>query len=147
MQIGPGFTSHKVHFITEQCDFKLPQVRSLRWLRDTKNLLPLQFVSATKTGFERRKRDLNPRAAINDLLPFQGSPFGQLGYFSSSAWTTLLSVFASSDLLTLRHASSSDESRLSSGKVHAENSLGFSAGDGVLPINRIIILYMRISFF
>ena len=31
---------------------------------------------------ERRRRDLNPRAAINDLLPFQGSPFGQLGYFS-----------------------------------------------------------------
>ncbi len=25
---------------------------------------------------------MNPRAAINDLLPFQGSPFGQLGYFS-----------------------------------------------------------------
>ena len=33
---------------------------------------------------ERRRRDLNPRAAINDLLPFQGSPFGQLGYFSKS---------------------------------------------------------------
>ena len=32
---------------------------------------------------ERRRRDLNPCAAINDLLPFQGSPFGQLGYFSS----------------------------------------------------------------
>ena len=31
---------------------------------------------------ERRRRDLNPRAAVNDLLPFQGSPFGQLGYFS-----------------------------------------------------------------
>ena len=27
----------------------------------------------------RRKRDLNPRAAINDLLPFQGSPFDLLG--------------------------------------------------------------------
>ena len=27
----------------------------------------------------RRKRDLNPRAAINDLLPFQGSPFSLLG--------------------------------------------------------------------
>ncbi len=27
---------------------------------------------------------MNPRAAINDLLPFQGSPFGQLGYFSKS---------------------------------------------------------------
>ena len=25
---------------------------------------------------------MNPRAATNDLLPFQGSPFGQLGYFS-----------------------------------------------------------------
>ena len=31
---------------------------------------------------QRRRRDLNPRAATNDLLPFQGSPFGQLGYFS-----------------------------------------------------------------
>ena len=31
---------------------------------------------------ERRKRDLNPRAGSPDLLPFQGSPFGQLGYFS-----------------------------------------------------------------
>ena len=27
---------------------------------------------------------MNPRAATNDLLPFQGSPFGQLGYFSKS---------------------------------------------------------------
>ena len=25
---------------------------------------------------------MNPRAATNDLLPFQGSPFGQPGYFS-----------------------------------------------------------------
>ena len=28
---------------------------------------------------QRRRRDLNPRAAINDLLPFQGSPFSLLG--------------------------------------------------------------------
>ena len=34
---------------------------------------------------------MNPRAAINDLLPFQGSPFGQLGYFSKSPY--LLSKF------------------------------------------------------
>ena len=34
------------------------------------------------SNLKRRRRDLNPRAAINDLLPFQGSPFGQLGYFS-----------------------------------------------------------------
>ena len=33
---------------------------------------------------KRRRRDLNPRAATNDLLPFQGSPFGQLGYFSKN---------------------------------------------------------------
>ena len=28
---------------------------------------------------ERRRRDLNPRAAINDLHPFQGCPFNHLG--------------------------------------------------------------------
>ena len=37
---------------------------------------------AESSALQRRRRDLNPRAAINDLLPFQGSPFGQLGYFS-----------------------------------------------------------------
>ena len=41
-------------------------------------LHPVVFVDNN----ERRRRDLNPRAATNDLLPFQGSPFGQLGYFS-----------------------------------------------------------------
>ena len=40
---------------------------------------------------KRRRRDLNPRAATNDLLPFQGSPFGQLGYFSKLPY--LLSKF------------------------------------------------------
>ena len=29
--------------------------------------------------FKRRRRDLNPRAAINDLHPFQGCPFSHLG--------------------------------------------------------------------
>ena len=33
---------------------------------------------------KRRRRDLNPRAAVNDLHPFQGCPFGQLGYFCLS---------------------------------------------------------------
>ena len=32
---------------------------------------------------QRRRRDLNPRTAINSLLPFQGSPFNHLG---TSAW-------------------------------------------------------------
>ena len=35
-----------------------------------------------RSFLSRRRRDLNPRAAINDLHPFQGCPFGQLGYFS-----------------------------------------------------------------
>ena len=35
--------------------------------------------------WKRRRRDLNPRAAINDLLPFQGSPFGLLGTSPSIA--------------------------------------------------------------
>ena len=33
---------------------------------------------------ERRRRDLNPRAATNDLLPFQGSPFNHLGTSAST---------------------------------------------------------------
>ena len=36
------------------------------------------------SNIQRRRRDLNPRAATNDLLPFQGSPFSQLGYFSKN---------------------------------------------------------------
>ena len=54
----------------------------------------LAFVTMQRINFhayhpptdKRRRRDLNPRAAINDLLPFQGSPFGQLGYFSKSPY-------------------------------------------------------------
>ena len=47
----------------------------------------LAFVTMQRINFhayhsptdKRRRRDLNPRAAINDLLPFQGSPFSHLG--------------------------------------------------------------------
>ena len=39
---------------------------------------------------KRRRRDLNPRAATNDLLPFQGSPFNHVG---TSAWLNLVSLF------------------------------------------------------
>ena len=38
-----------------------------------------QELFSTFFKVERRRRDLNPRAAINDLLPFQGSPFSHLG--------------------------------------------------------------------
>ena len=46
---------------------------------------------------KRRRRDLNPRAATNDLLPFQGSPFGQLGYFSKLPY-----LLSSSDIYLCR---------------------------------------------
>ena len=45
-------------------------------------VLPVSGKTKTTGHIKRRRRDLNPRAATNDLLPFQGSPFGQLGYFS-----------------------------------------------------------------
>ena len=38
-----------------------------------------QPTSSPLENTKRRRRDLNPRAAINDLLPFQGSPFSLLG--------------------------------------------------------------------
>ena len=50
------------------------------------------FVSEICLKKERRKRDLNPRAAINDLLPFQGSPFSRLGI---SPDADILSIFNS----------------------------------------------------
>ena len=42
----------------------------------TDELCPYELMCADA---QRRRRDLNPRAAINDLLPFQGSPFSHLG--------------------------------------------------------------------
>ena len=43
----------------------------------------------------RRRRDLNPRAAINDLHPFQGCPFNLLG---TSPWLIKNKVLARSYL-------------------------------------------------
>ena len=53
----------------------------------------LAFVTMQRINFhayhpptdKRRRRDLNPRAAINDLLPFQGSPFSHLGTSPSNS--------------------------------------------------------------
>ena len=57
-----------------------PSLRQLVYFTTSFSMCQVLFSSFFK--LERRRRDLNPRAAINDLLPFQGSPFGQLGYFS-----------------------------------------------------------------
>ena len=53
------------------------------------------FIFFKIQNFKRRRRDLNPRAAINDLLPFQGSPFGQLGYFSKLPYAIASHFFRS----------------------------------------------------
>ena len=50
------------------------------WLCNKLSLSHVCFASSAINGdHQRRRRDLNPRAAINDLLPFQGSPFSLLG--------------------------------------------------------------------
>ena len=48
------------------------------------------FCQAILGDYQRRRRDLNPRAAINDLLPFQGSPFSLLGTSPNQADLFLL---------------------------------------------------------
>ena len=47
------------------------------------------------SNIQRRRRDLNPRAATNDLLPFQGSPFSHLG---TSAFMAESHSFKESDI-------------------------------------------------
>ena len=49
-----------------------------------------QKIKAEKEGFEPSRR-------VNDLLPFQGSPFGQLGYFSKLPY-----LLSSSDIYLYR---------------------------------------------
>ena len=62
----------------------------------------LHSTTSDKSAFdERRRRDLNPRAAVNDLHPFQGCPFGQLGYFSSRIFFIFI----------FKHSSKKDERR------------------------------------
>ena len=58
------------------------------------------FLLCQQTFKKRRRRDLNPRAAINDLHPFQGCPFGQLGYFSM--WQNSYSLLSKLRLFDLR---------------------------------------------
>ena len=46
-----------------------------------------------ETSFlERRRRDLNPRAAINDLHPFQGCPFDHLGTSPQVSWFSFYNI-------------------------------------------------------
>ena len=49
-----------------------------------------QKIKTEKEGFEPSRR-------VNDLLPFQGSPFGQLGYFSKLPY-----LLSSSDIYLCR---------------------------------------------
>ena len=71
----------------------LPPLRQLIYFTTSFSMCQVLFSSFFKP--ERRRRDLNPRAAINDLLPFQGSPFGQLGYFSKLPYAIASHFFRS----------------------------------------------------
>ena len=61
-------------------------VNNIMWFRICQQVFTIFFKnffdSISPQNHERRRGDLNPRAAVNDLHPFQGCPFGQLGYFS-----------------------------------------------------------------
>ena len=57
------------------------------------------FKTFIQEVLKRRRRDLNPRAAINDLLPFQGSPFGQLGYLLQIALRNRFGLFLTRSVL------------------------------------------------
>ena len=50
----------------------------------TRFCLCQQLFSSYIQQNQRRNRDLNPGAATNDLLPFQGSPFNHLGTSAKS---------------------------------------------------------------
>ena len=76
----PGFSQacwlfKKIHTLLGFCSSELI-------LRIVQGWSCCSVIKVLSAFAERRRRDLNPCAAVNDLLPFQGSPFGQLGYFS-----------------------------------------------------------------
>ena len=77
---------HTVQFSRNFVSLSLLFSAATRLFYHTVSGLSRTFLTFLKKFFlhklKRRRRDLNPRAATNDLLPFQGSPFGQLGYFS-----------------------------------------------------------------
>ena len=61
--------SHSISSFSISCSFSF-----------VNNFFYFFYFKFQKTQYiKRRRRDLNPRAAINDLLPFQGSPFSLLG--------------------------------------------------------------------
>ena len=58
-------------------------------------LIFLKFLTSRKIKAE--KEGFEPSRRVNDLLPFQGSPFGQLGYFSKLPY-----LLSSSDIYLCR---------------------------------------------
>ena len=71
---------HVFHILFYSCFLSDSLYRLTDWILFVKKFF--NFFSHLYKFFplsKRRKRDLNPRAAINDLLTFQGSPFSLLG--------------------------------------------------------------------
>ena len=59
------------------------------------------IMSLTSCIRQRRRRDLNPRAAINDLHPFQGCPFSLLGTSPNSLKIRKITVLPKSSVLQM----------------------------------------------
>ena len=78
------------------CDSSFILSHSQLFVKNFFNFFSKLFIQEV---LKRRRRDLNPRAAINDLLPFQGSPFGQLGYFSKLPYAIALVYFFTRSVL------------------------------------------------
>ena len=78
------------------CDSSFILSHSQLFVKNFFNFFSKLFIQEVS---KRRRRDLNPRAAINDLLPFQGSPFGQLGYFSKLPYAIALVYFFARSVL------------------------------------------------
>ena len=74
---------HTVQFSRNFVSLSLLFSAATRLFYHTVSGLSRTFLTFLKKFFlhklKRRRRDLNPRAATNDLLPFQGSPFNHLG--------------------------------------------------------------------
>ena len=84
------FSYQGLLFFRTACSFYLIQnCLSRTFLIFLKHLV-FKKIKAEKEGFEPSRR-------VNDLLPFQGSPFGQLGYFSKSPY-----LLSSSDIYLCR---------------------------------------------
>ena len=77
---------------------------------------------------------MNPRAAINDLHPFQGCPFGQLGYFSMWQNNNKIILLFAAVIPIKRRRWDSNPRSLSESLVFKTSSLNHSDTSPYFPV-------------